>query len=85
MVGQDPSDSSSSGSFGRSTRVELSMEGRREEVGLATQAAVEPFKSGAGRPWFERTGEAHFPRCEFVALAEHRSAVTIQLQDLGQA
>jgi hypothetical protein len=58
------------------------MEGRREEVSLATQAAIEPLKSVARGPLAERTGEAGFLRYEFVILAEHCGAVAIQLHDL---
>jgi hypothetical protein len=60
------------------------MEDRRKEVSLAAQASVESFKPGTRGPLIERTGEAGFSGREFVALAEHRGAIAIQLHHLGQ-
>ena len=62
----------------------LSWIDRRELVRLADHVAVEPLEPQPGGPLVERPGEAAFPGHVFVALAEHRRAVAVVLQDLGE-
>ena len=54
-------------------------------VGLAADEAVEILEAAtAGRPGVERSGRTRFPDRHFVALAELRGGVAIQLQRLRQ-
>src|SRR5258708_841490 len=57
------------------------MERRREIVGLGTYDAVEPFKSRTSGPLVERTSKARLPWGEFMALAEHGSAVSVEFHN----
>ena len=57
---------------------------RRELVGFADHVAIELLEPEAGGPLVERPREAAFPRHILVRLAEHRRAVAVEPQDLGE-
>ena len=57
---------------------------RRELVGFADHVAIELLEPEARGPLVERPREAAFPRHIFVRLAEHRRAVAVESQDLGE-
>ena len=57
---------------------------RRELVRFADHVAIELLEPEARGPLVERPREAAFPRHIFVRLAEHRRAVAVEPQDLGE-
>ena len=53
-------------------------------VGLGADEAVEILEAAAGRPGVVRAGRAGLPTGHFMALAELRRGVAVQLERLGQ-
>ena len=74
--------------FGRLRRLDRRralVERRVPLVGLAADEAVEIFEAAAaGRPLVERPDRARLPHRHFVALAELRRRVAVELQGLGE-
>ena len=60
------------------------VQGRGVEVGLALKESIELVETGVRRPTVHRPGDTQFPGRQLVALAEHRGAVAVEPQDLGQ-
>ena len=54
-------------------------------VGFAADEAVEVFESRSRRPLMERPDRRDFPDRHFVALAELRGRITVELEGLGAA
>jgi hypothetical protein len=73
--------------IGRAPRMRASSaldQGRIPLICLAADEPEEMLKPGTCRPAVERAGRARLPSRDFVALAELRRRVAVQLEDLGQ-